>query len=139
MDQSVIIIFSIILSVGLIGFLVALIFIIYAAIELKRAASSLSNFLKVTEDRMTPVLEEAELSLRNIKKISDDIGKITDNVKDVTIALNETAKNIRDISNIVEDIKRGASLRIMGLKAGIKTAINVLIQEISSKKTKKEV
>lgn len=139
MDQSLIVILSIILSVGIIGFLVALVFIIYAAIELKRAASSLSNFLKVTEERITPVLEEAELSLKNIKKISDDIGTVTDNVKNISIALNETAKNIRDISNIIEDIKRGASLRLMGLKAGFKTAINVLMQEISSKKSKKEV
>lgn len=139
MDQSIIAILSIVLSIGIIGFLVALIFVIYAAIELKRAASSLSNFLKVTEDRIAPVLEEAELSLKNIKKISDDIVTVTDNVKNISVALNETAKNIRDISNIVEDIKRGASLRFMGLKAAIKTAMNVLIQEISSKKTKKEV
>lgn len=139
MDQSLIIILSIILSIGVIGFLVALIFVIYAAIELKRAASSLSIFLKTTEERITPVLEEAELSLKNIKKISDDIGTVTDNVKNISVALNETANNIRDISNIVEDVKRIVSVRFMGLKAAIKTATSVLIQEIISKKTKKEV
>lgn len=139
MDQSLVIIISVILSIGLIGFLTAVFFIVYASVELKRAATSLSHFLKITEEKINPILEEAEQSLKNIKKISEDIGTVTDNVKNISYALNETVTNIRNLSNIVEEIRKGASVRLMGFKAGIKTALNVLIHEISSKKLKKEV
>jgi uncharacterized protein YoxC len=137
MDQSLVIIISIILSIGIIGFLISVVFIIYAAIELRKAATSINSFLKVTEQKIVPVLEEAEYSLKNIKKISNDVSTVTDSVKNISFALGETAENIRNLSNFVEEIRKGVSLRVLGLKAGVKTAMNVLIHEI--KKQKKEV
>jgi uncharacterized protein YoxC len=138
MDQSLVIIISIVSAIGIIVFLTAVVFIVYAAIELRKAAATLNSFLKMAEDKMAPVLEEAEQSLKNIKKISDDVATVTASVKTISFALSDTAQNIRNLSNIVEEVRKGVSLRVLGLKTGIKTALNVLIQEIS-KKQKKEV
>ncbi len=138
MDQSLVIIISIVSAIGIIVFLTAVVFIVYVAIELRKAAATLNSFLKMAEDKMAPVLEEAEQSLKNIKKISDDVATVTASVKTISFALSDTAQNIRNLSNIVEEVRKGVSLRVLGLKTGIKTALNVLIQEIS-KKQKKEV
>lgn len=138
MDQSLVIIISIVSAIGIIIFLTAVVFIVYAAIELRKAAVSLSSFLKMAEVKMIPVLEEAEQSLKNIKKISDDVATVTTSVKNISFALSDTAENIRNLSNIVEDVRKGVSLRVLGLKAGMKTALNVLIQEISKKQKKEE-
>lgn len=133
MDQSWIIIMSLGLSIGVIGFLFVIGFIVYAAIEIRKAALTFNGFLIRIEERIKPVLEEAEQSLKSIRNVSDDARTITENVKNFSSSINEIATNIKIISNIVNELKEGASLRVLGIKAGIKAALNVLIKELSAK------
>lgn len=133
MDQSWIIIMSLGLSVGVIGFLIVVGFIVYASIEMRKAAITFNGFLIRTEERMKPVLEEAEQSLKSIRNVSDDMKTVTENVKNFAGEMNEITTNLKVINNIANELKEGASLRVLGIKAGIRAALNVLIKEMSAK------
>ncbi len=133
MDQSWIIIMSLGVSVGVIGFLVVVGFIVYASIEIRKAAKTFNGFLIRTEERIKLVLQEAEQSLKSIRNVSDDMRTVTENVRNFTGAMNEITTNLKIISNIVNELKEGASLRILGIKAGVRAALNVLIKELSAK------
>lgn len=112
------------------GFLAAIGFLIYASLEIRRAASAFKEFLKNTEERMKPVLEETEQTLKSLRNVSDDVGTATENVRNFSDAVYEIVDNVRALSGIVSDLRGGVNLRVLGVKAGIKAALNVLIRQI---------
>jgi methyl-accepting chemotaxis protein len=126
----------IILSVGFfimaLGFAAAIGFLIYASLEIRRAAQTFKEFLRNTGERINPVLEETEQALKSLKKVSDDVGTVTENARNFSGALYEIVDNFRAISNIIHDVREGMSLRVSGVKAGIKTALEVLIKSLRS-------
>lgn len=64
--------------------------------------------------------------------MSDDVGTVTENARNFSGALYEIVDNLRAISSIVHDVREGMSLRVSGVKAGIKTALEVLIKSLRS-------
>lgn len=135
MDNQSLMSLMIILGVGFfiiaIGFLVAIGFLIYASVEIRRVAVSFREFLKNTEERMKPVLDETEQTLKSIRKVSDDVGTATGNVRNFSSAMYEIAHNVRALSGIISDLKEGVSLRALGVKAGFKAALDVLVKQLS--------
>jgi hypothetical protein len=65
--------------------------------------------------------------------VSDDVGEVTENVRNFSGAMYDIAANVRALSAIVSELREGVSLRVLGIKSGIKTALNVLIKELMSK------
>ncbi len=117
------------------SFLVALIFLIFASVEIRKATIAMREFLKLSEERLKPAIEEAEQTFRNFKKIGSDIGVVTEEIKNVTSAVNDIATNLKAISCIIAGVQEGLSLRASGLKAGVKTAVNVFIDKIKEGRT----
>ncbi len=134
LNQSVIIILIIGLFVLLVGFLIAVGVLVYSAFEIKKVSASVREFLKDTDDRIKPVLEETEQTLKSIRKVSDDIGYVTDNVKNLSASIKEIAINLEALSAMAKELRHGLSLRVLGLKAGIKTAAEVLIKQIKDRR-----
>ncbi|MEW5745670.1 MAG: DUF948 domain-containing protein [Nitrospirota bacterium] len=129
----------IILSVGVfilvLGIVVAIGFLVYAIMEIRRLAMTVNEFVKTTEERLTPVLLETELSLRSVRKITDDVGVVTDNVRDLSDAMKEVSLNVRALSTVVGNVGEGVSLRAAGVKAGVRTALGVLINQIRERRS----
>lgn len=127
------------LNVGFImltlGVLAALGVLIYAVMEIRRLAVTLNEFIKSTEEKLYPVLEETELSLRSFRKISDDAGRVTENIRNLSDAAQDIVTNVRALSSVVNYVGEGASVRISGVKAGLKTALGVLIRQIRERRT----
>lgn len=132
-SQSWIVIISVGFFIIVFGFIAAIGFLIYASLEIRRAAQTFKEFLKNTEERINPVLEETEQTLKSIRKVSDDVGTVTENVRNFSGAMHEIVDNLRALSSIVHDVREGVSLRVLGVKAGIKTALNVMIKELINK------
>lgn len=132
-SQSWILILSAGFFIMALGFIAVMGFLIYASLEIRRAAQAFKEFLKNTEGRINPVLEETEQTLKSLKKVSDDVGTATENVKNFSSAMYEIGDNIRALSSIVHDVREGVSARVLGVKAGIKTALNVLLKELMSR------
>jgi uncharacterized protein YoxC len=131
-SQSWIVIMSVGFFIMALGFIAAIGFLIYASLEIRRAAQAFKEFLENTEERINPVLEETEQALKSLRKVSDDVGTVTENVRNFSGAMYEIVDNLRALSSIVHDVREGMSLRVSGVKAGIKTALEVLIKSLRS-------
>lgn len=132
--QSMVAIWGGIFFIMLIGFIVAIGFLIYASIELRKSAAAFKEFLQRMEGRIAPVLEESEQTLRSLRRVSDDVGTATDNVRNFSGALYDIVNNLRAISGIVTDFREDVSLRKSALKAGAKAAIAVFITQIKQRR-----
>ncbi len=131
-SQSWILILSVGFFIITLGFIAAIGFLIYASLEIRRAAQAFKEFLQNTEERINPVLEETEQTLKSLRKVSDDVGTITENVRNFSGAMHEIVDNLRALSSIVYNVREGVSLRVLGVKAGIKTALEVLIRSLKN-------
>ncbi|TAN40679.1 MAG: DUF948 domain-containing protein [Nitrospirae bacterium] len=118
----------------LIGFLCAIVFLIYAALEIRKTAASITDFLKRTDERLAPVLFEAEQTLKSFRVVSDDAGVVTGNVKKLSYSIYEVAENVRAISAVISGFRSGMTLRASGLRAGLKAAFAVLLNEIKERR-----
>ncbi len=106
----------------------AFVFFLYTATQLKKMAICLDNFCKITDERLKPVLEETEKTMKSIRVISDNIGAVTGDIREVSEAAADVAANVRAVSMIINDVRDQVSLRTHGIMAGIQAALGVLLK-----------
>ena len=114
--------------------LIAIGFLIYTILEIKRAAAELNVSLKNTEERLSPLIHEAEQLMSSVRGITDNIGAVTSTARNLAEAGNDIAVNLRALSSLVNEFGEGLSLRAFGLKAGFRTALDVLIDQIKARR-----
>lgn len=117
-----------------IAFLVMVGFLISLIIELKKTARALREWLKTTEELTRPTFEELQQSLKSIKNVSDDINTVTTDIKTFSVALKDTGQNIKTLSTLIEQVTSSTLIKVSGLRAGIRTALEVLLSNIFLKK-----
>ena len=110
-------------------FLATIFFLIYSFIQIKRAADAITAFLAATELKINPVLKEAEETLKSIRTVSDDIGSVTSSVKSISGTISELAFKIKTLGLLTDGLQNQLSVRISALKAGIKAATGVLLNQ----------
>jgi uncharacterized protein YoxC len=122
-----------ILGIGIIvvaiTFLAAVFLLIYSFIQIKKAATALTDFLAATDSKLNPLLKEAEETLKSIRTVSDDIGSATSNIRNISGTLSNVALQVRIFGLLTEGLQNQLSDRITGLKAGIKAALDVLLNK----------
>ncbi len=116
------------------GIFTAIGLLIYAILEMKKAAAALNSSLKSTEERLNPLLLETEQFLRSVRRITDDVGAVTDAARNIAESGNDIVINLKALSGLLNDIGEGMSLKAFGVKAGVKTAINVLINQLKERR-----
>ncbi len=107
---------------------------IYAIFELRKAVASFNSSLKSAEERLNPVILETERFLRSVRRITDDVGVVTDAGRDIAEVGRDLAINLKTLSCLLNGIGEGLSLRAFGVKAGVKTAIDVLISQLKERR-----
>ena len=112
----------------IITFVAALFFLIYSTMQLKKMAATMDEFVRTTDQRLKPVLEETEKTLKSIRQVSDDIATVSGSVREVSEAVLDVATNVQAISMLIGDLKDQISLRALGIKAGVQTALGVLLK-----------
>jgi uncharacterized protein YoxC len=117
-----------------IAFLVAVGFLIYVLLELRRSANALTEFLKTTENTLKPTMEELQQTLKSIRKVTDDINEITEDAKQITGSTREIGQNLKRVSGLLEEVSSEAIIKVSGLRVGIRTALEVLIKNLFLKK-----
>jgi uncharacterized protein YoxC len=117
-----------------IAFLVAVGFLIFVLLELRRSASALTEFLKTTENTIKPTMEELQQTLKSIRKVTDDINEITEDTKQITGITREIGQNLKRVSGLFEEISSEAVIKVSGLRVGIRTALEVLLKNLFLKK-----
>jgi uncharacterized protein YoxC len=109
-------------------FVAALFFLIYSTMQIKKMAVTMNDFVRTTDQRLRPVLEETEKTLKSIRQISEDIAAVSGSVREVSGAVSDVATNVQAISMLIGDLKDQISLRALGIKAGVQTALSVLLK-----------
>lgn len=109
-------------------------FIVSLIIELKKTTSSLREFLKTTEESIRPAMEELQQTLKSIRSISNDINDITDDIKTFSGSVRNIGENVSRVSKLIEDVTSLTVIKASGLKVGIRTALDVLLNNLFSKK-----
>jgi uncharacterized protein YoxC len=109
-------------------------FLIYCIIQIRKMAVTVSDFCRETDAKLTPLLEETEMTLRSVRVITDDVGAITGNVREVTDAVSDVACHIRAVSALIGGARDQASLRANGIKAGIQAALGLLLKNVGDRR-----
>ena len=109
------------------GFTIALI------VEVRKTICILNKLLKTTEECIKPTLEEMQLTLKSLRRVSDDLNDVTADIKTLSGAARDVGRNIRHISNLVESVTLATAIKASGLKAGIKTGLEVLLGNLFSR------
>ncbi len=118
-----------ILVLIVITFLATVFFLIYSSIQIKKAADAITAFLAATELKINPILKEAEETLKSIRTVSDDIGSVTSSVKNISGTISGLAFKIKTLGLLTDGIQNRLSVKISALKAGIKAATGVLLNQ----------
>jgi len=116
------------------GIFTAIGLLVYAIFEMRKTAAALNSSLRSTEERLNPVLLEAEQFLKSVRRITDDAGAVTYAARNIAEAGNDVIVNLKVLSGLINDIGEGLSLKAFGVKAGVKTAINVLINQLKERR-----
>lgn len=109
-------------------------FIISLIIELKKTVRILNELLKTTEESVKPTLEELQQTLKSLRNVSDDINVVTTDVKTLSGSVRDVGLNIKQVSNLVEEVTSSTLIKASGLKAGIKTGLMFLLNNLFLKK-----
>lgn len=113
----------------IVGFLVGISILIYATLEIKKAVNGVKSLVEKVESNIHPIIDSTDSTIKGIKAISEDIKQITGNVKILSESLTDLAHNVRETSRLVIDLRNSLSVKGAGLKAGLKTALEVLLKQ----------
>ncbi len=130
---------EIILSIGVIAFIVYAAFSIASSISLNRMSVAVHDFVKRTNDNVNGALVELKSSLENIRKITGDVSALAEEIRKISYTVTSLEKGMeKGIWNLYGYVKDGvgstAEANIAGLKAGIKTGVVTLVKNLREKK-----
>jgi len=113
-----------------IAFLVVVGFFIYVLLELRKSARALTEFLKTTEESLKPTMEELQLTLRSLRKVTDDVNEITGDIRTISGSTRDIGRNLKKVSELVNEVSSETIIKVSGLRVGIRTALEVLLKNV---------
>ncbi len=125
---------EIILSIGAAAFVVFVTFFVTYVANLRRTSTALREFIRKSEENMSPALIELRGALENIRKITDNVSAVTEDVKYVADTLVDLEKGVKTLYEYYkEGMGAAVSANISGLKAGVKTGVVTLVKNLKEK------
>lgn len=127
MTESIIIVMSVIqiLAIG---------FLIYTLVEVRKAGTELREFLKAKGDSLDAALKEADMAFKSARAVTDSINNMAYDAKNISHWLSDTAKGIGSVAHAVGGASTRTKLSTIALGAGIKAAFDVLSSRLAQKK-----
>jgi ABC-type transporter Mla subunit MlaD len=117
---------AVVLAVGM-GFLIS------TLIELRRVTGQAGRFLSRTDDSLDGALNEIGETARSVRRVADDINSLTGSAREFSSAVADSAEDVSKMLNNLRHLTSRTSGRYLGLKAGIKAALEVLINNLFEK------
>lgn len=99
-------------------------------LELRRTVIVLRQ---VTEDKLAPTLEELLVVLKDVKKISDNIGGASEDVKHLSSSLRDMGDRIGEVNRLVGSVGTSTAIKIMSLRAGFMAAVGYVLTHFIKK------
>ena len=122
---------EIILGIGVATFIVYTVFNITYMLSMRRTSDSLTEFLRNTEGNLNAALTELRGTLENMKKITGDVGAVTQEVKQISDSVASVERSIQGLYHYMkEGLGSAAGANIAGIKAGITTGVSTLVKKM---------
>ena len=106
------------------------IFTISLIMELKKTVAA---FRKTAEEKLDPVLEEVSLALQSVRKISDNVVDVTEDVKGLSRSVGEMGHAVSAINKLVGSLGSYGAVRAASLQAGVNAALQYFITNLLRK------
>ncbi len=129
---------GVVLLILVLGILTSIALLIFAIFEMKKMSALISRTMNYTEQRLDPLVQESEKFVRNMNKIADDAGAVTYAARNIAEAGSDVLINLKALSLILNGLADGLSLKACGVKAGMKTALGVLINQMKERRSHHE-
>ncbi len=123
------------LTIGLIAFIVYAVVNILYLIDLKKTSSAVRQFITNTEQNLNPALIELRATLEDFRKMTGDVSAVTEKARSAVDAVVSFEKGIEQLYGYYrENFSQTAQANIAGLKAGVKAGFTNLIKNLKEKK-----
>lgn len=123
------------LNIGIIVFIIYAAVNIFYIIDLKRTSGAVRELIKNTAENLNPAVAELRGTLENIRKMTDEIGILTRNVRLITVSAAAVEKGVKKLWEYYkDDVGAVVSANIAGLKAGVKTGVVTLVRNLKDGK-----
>ena len=125
---------EIFVGIGVAVFIVYAVFSIVYMMSLKRVNDALHDFILRTEGTANSTLAELKVTLENLRKITDDIGAVSQDARQISKSLVTVENSVRTLFEYLkEGVSTTAGASYAGLKAGIKAGIATLAKNPTEK------
>ena len=125
---------EIILGIGVAAFLIYAAYFIVWVRSMIHMSATIDGFVNRTEGNINATLIELKATLENTRKITGDIGAVTDEVRQISHTVASVDKGLKDLYGYVRDgLGPAAEANLAGLKAGIKTGVVALVKNLREK------
>lgn len=121
---------TIFLSIITLAFLVAVCVFIFVMIEIRNSSRAIKDFLRSTEERLGPAIDELQESLKSIRKAADGISEVSEDLREFSGSVRRTGENVKKISEIVEEVASGTVIKAFSLRAGVRAALETLLKTL---------
>ncbi len=126
---------EILLAIGLVVFIIYASFSIAQTIELRRTSMALRHMIARTEESLQPPLAAARGILENVKKSTDNVFILTEQVREMVEAVRRVEQSVTSLYEYYLDgMGESARANIAGLKAGVQAGVSTLLRDLSDKK-----
>lgn len=110
---------------------------IVVMIELKHAIKELKELIRTTERSMKPTLTELQETLKSFRDFTDNLNEVAEDARDFSDSLKGVSEGVRVASNhvkrvsgLVGDISSLARAEVSGIKAGVRTGLQVFLEDL---------
>jgi uncharacterized protein YoxC len=108
-------------------------FIVYLILELKKTIASLRVSMESIEKVLLPAVEELQMNLKSVRKITDDVGVVTESMKGFSDSIRVMSDNVKQVSEAVSTITKTSVVEASSVKAGIKAGFGYFIKNLLTK------
>jgi uncharacterized protein YoxC len=116
---------------------VIVVFAVRLVTRLMETTAAVREFLETTDRTVKEMAGEVTESLRSLRVITDGVGGVASDVKAVTgsfrdagLAVQEVATSVKDIGKAMQDLGQETVASVAGLRAGLKTGLEVLVKNL---------
>ncbi len=88
-------------------------------LELRRTTRRLTSVLRIAEENLEPALAELRGTLRNLDRITNDLGAVTEDARAVSGSVRKVGRNVATLSSLASAVALALGARAEGLKAGL--------------------
>ncbi len=125
---------EIILAIGCAAVIVYVVLFGVFVRDVMRTSRTLDESVRRTEGNMNAALVELKGTLENIRKITADVGVVSEEVRQISHTVAGLEKSLRELYGYFRsELGSAAEANLAGLKAGIKTGVVTLVKNLREK------